>query len=55
MTFQTIFLAGVIVAFGSLFTVLMYAWITVNLHQMKRKPAPAEATPAQRPPLKLAA
>ena len=55
MTFQTVFLAGVILAFGSLFAVLMYAWITVNLHQMKQKPAPVEATPAQRPPLKLAA
>ena len=55
MTFQTVFLAGVILAFGSLFAVLMYAWITVNLHQMKQKPTPAQAIPAQRPPLKRAA
>lgn len=58
MTAQTLFLAGVILAFSSLFAVLMYAWITVNLHQMKRQPAPVESTPARRPepePLKLAA
>ena len=55
MTFQSVFLVGVIAAFGSLFAVLMYAWITVNLHQMKQKPAAAQATPAQRPPLRRAA
>ena len=49
MTFQTAFLIGVIIAFGGLFSVLMYAWITVNLHQMKRPPAPVQATPARRP------
>jgi hypothetical protein len=53
MTFQTLFLAGVILAFGGLFAVLMYAWIITNLPQ--RAQAPAQATPAQRPPLKLAA
>lgn len=56
MTFHTVFLIAVVAAFGTLFSVLMYAWITVNLHQMKQTPAPVEATPAQRPePLKLAA
>lgn len=55
MTFQTVFLAGVIAAFGSLFAVLMYAWIAVNLHQVKQKPAQVQAIPAQRPPLKRAA
>ena len=56
MTFQTVFLIAVIAAFSTLFGVLMYAWITVNLHQMKQKPAPVEATQAQRPaPFKLAA
>ena len=49
MTFQTIFLVGVIAAFGALFTVLMYAWITVNLFQMKRPRAQVEAIPAKRP------
>ena len=49
MTFQTAFLIGVIVAFGSLFFLLMYAWITVNLHQMKRPSAAVQATPARRP------
>ena len=49
MTLQTAFLIGVIVAFGGLFSVLMYAWIVVNLHQMKRPPAPVQAIPAKRP------
>ncbi|WGM40838.1 hypothetical protein [Caulobacter sp. NIBR1757] len=58
MTFQTLFLAGVVAAFSSLFLVLMYVWITVNLHQMKQARTVTQVTPAQRPahdPLKLAA
>lgn len=58
MTVQTIFLTAVVLAFSTLFVVLMYAWITVNLHQMKKTIAPAQATPAKRPepaPLKMAA
>jgi hypothetical protein len=49
MSFQTLFLAAVIAAFGALFVTLMYAWISTNLHQMKRTPAAVESTPARRP------
>jgi hypothetical protein len=58
MSFQSAFLIGVVVAFGGLFSVLMYAWIAVNLHQMKRPTPVAQATPARRPdpePLKRVA
>jgi hypothetical protein len=58
VTFQTLFLAGVVLAFGALFVTLMYAWISVNLHQMKRAPTAVQSTPARRPdpvPLRQAA
>ena len=58
MTFQALFLTGVVLAFGSLFVTLMYVWVSTNLHQMKRPPVAPQSIPARRPepePVKRAA
>ncbi len=58
MTLHTLLLTGIGLFFGSFFIVMMYVWITVNLHQMKQPLATVQSTPARRPepePLKLAA
>ena len=54
MTFQDIFLTAVFLGFGSLFCVMMYAWVVVNLHEMKQARMPTRSTPARRPELELA-
>lgn len=48
MSFETLFLTGVIVAFASLFAVMVYAWITVNLHERKRSKTVVQSIPARR-------
>ncbi|MDB5471970.1 MAG: hypothetical protein JWR84_3530 [Caulobacter sp.] len=49
MTFQTVFLIGVVLAFGSLFVTLMGVWIYTNLPVRKPIPFPPRSIAARRP------
>ena len=58
MTVHTLLLTGIALFFGSFFVVMMYVWITTNLHQAKQAKPTVQSIPARRPeaaPLKQAA
>ena len=49
MTIHSLMLTGIVLFFGSFFVVVMYTWITVNLHEMKLARTVTQSTPARRP------